>query len=603
MGEASAFLEALDRGIVLGDGAIGTNLLPLRSKYKTCVEHLNLTEPYKVLQLHRDYVSAGSRLIETNTYGANILHLDKYGIADDQGSIIRSGVNLARRVAGKRVFVAGCVGPLPLISGEPLTESDIQLLFTGQIELLVENKVDVLLFETFVDLNQLTAAVSIARSITDIPIIAQMAFEVSRKTVNGDLPVDFMAQCSSAGADVIGVNCGAGVASVVNAIEKISRYDVRMSAYMNAGFAEQNGNARIYVAPVEYLVENALRLVSMGVRLIGGCCGTTPDTIAQLSEALKSRKGRGKKREGEAVPAVVQQPAGGSEKPGFQPDTPRGVFVELNPPNRFDMSGITDQVGKIRQIPAVKGVTLTDNPMSSIRLDVLATACFIQTLGLPVVLNVTGRDRNRIALQSLLMSAHVQGIRHLMCLTGDPIRMYHETNTSGVFDLTATGLVKLAADFNAGKRMYGEKTSFTIGVALNPNARSVRGQVDKLRRKIDAGAHFALTQPIFHRESFELFQDALEEGDVKLPVYYGVMPLTSLRIARYLHNEVPGIQLPREVLQKLARYSDPRDQEAAGIEMTASLVDSLKSSVHGLYMTASFNKVDTLIPMLEGLWT
>jgi len=593
------FLQEISDNVIIADGAIGTNLLAYKSKYKTCVEHLNLTEPYKVMQLHKDYITAGARLIKTNTFAANLLNLDRYGLADYQSSIIRAGVNLARRVSGDDVFVAGTVGPLPLINGEPLSESDIQLIFTAQIEYLVEYSVDVLLFETFVNLNQLKSGIHIARGITDIPIIAQMAFEMNGKTLCGDTPEEFLSRCTKAGADVIGANCGAGVASVINAIETMSGYGVPISAFMNAGFAERIDNRRVYIAPSNYLIKNALKLASLGVKLIGGCCGTTAETIAQFKSAIETEPLSSKvnKEKKKSIPVISFEDV--KENPVFEPDIPRGVIVELNPPKLFHMDKMLEKAETLKQAGA-KAITLTDNPMASVRIDVITAAGFLKKTGVPIVPHLTGRDRNRISLQSSVLGAHVLGIRHLLCVTGDPIREYHETNTTGVFDLTSTGLVQMVSDLNRGRRMAGDaNTEFTIGVALNPNVQSIRLQIDKLKRKIDAGAHFALTQPVFDINRFEILQNALHEGGINLPIYIGIMPITSYRIAEYLHNEVPGIQLPVEVLRTLAKYSDPADQQMAGVEIASSLIDKLVGDVHGIYITASFNRIETLLPILE----
>ena len=597
MAELKNFLEELNAQVILGDGAVGTNLLAYKLKYKTCVEHLNLTEPHRVMQLHKDYVTAGSRMIKTNTTGANPLNLDKYGLSDFQGSIIRAGVTLAKRVSGDTVYVAGTVGPLPMINGEPLSESNIHVLFTSQIEYLVENNVDLLLFETFVDLFQLVSAVRIARNIADLPIVAQLAFEMNGKTLSGDAPEEFVSQAGAAGADVIGTNCGAGVSAVSNVIKKIAPYNVPMSAFMNAGFAERIGNRKVYIAPSNYMISKALSLVAQGVRLIGGCCGTTPETISSFVSALKTET-TPKRRISPGV-KFQEQDTKEQRSPVHVPEIPKGILFELNPPKRFDMKRIIENAVSLHRA-GVKAVTLTDNPMASIRVDVLTVAGMIQHAGVPVVVHVTGRDRNRIALQSYLMGAHVLGIRSLLCTTGDPIRMYHETNTTGVFDLTSTGLVKMASDFNAGRRMYGElKTSFAIGVAVNPNARSILAQVEKLKRKVTAGAHFALTQPVFDLNRFGMLQNALKELEVNIPIYIGVMPITSFSLAEYLHNEVPGIQLPVDVLKQLAKYSRPEDQEKIGIDMTVELLEKLIPRVHGIYMTASFNKVETILPILE----
>ena len=377
MAKLKNFLEELNAQVILGDGAVGTNLLAYKSKYKTCVEHLNLTEPYRVMQLHKDYVNAGSRMIKTNTTGANPLYLDRYGLSDFQGSMIRAGVSLAKRVSEDTAYVAGAVGPLPMINGEPLSESDIQVLFTSQIEYLVENNVDLLFFETFVDLFQLVSAIRIARNITDLPIVAQLAFEMNGKTLSGDTPEEFVCQAGTAGADVIGTNCGAGVSAVYNVIEKIAPYNVPMSAFMNAGFAERIEDRKIYTAPSDYMISKALGLVAKGVRLIGGCCGTTPETISSFVSSLQTETIP--KRRISPKLEFPEQDTKEQSSAGHVPEIPKGILFELNPPKRFDMKRIIENSVSLHRA-GVKAITLTDNPMASVLMYVLTVA------GMPVSL-------------------------------------------------------------------------------------------------------------------------------------------------------------------------------------------------------------------------
>ncbi|MCE5248863.1 bifunctional homocysteine S-methyltransferase/methylenetetrahydrofolate reductase [bacterium] len=602
MGNQNTFLDEIRSTVLIGDGAIGTELFARGASLNTGVERLNLLAPDMVLELHKDYVAAGSRVIETNTFGANRLNLEKYGAGHEARDIIAAGVKLARKAAGKNIYVAGSVGPLPLIEGEPLSDSEQDSLFSDQITALQESGVDLLIFETFIDLNQLLRALALARSLTGIPIIAQMAFESGGRTASGDSAEQFLQSCIKAGADVVGANCGSGVQSVVDAIGTIAPFGIPMSAYMNAGFAERIEDRFIYIAPHDYLAKKAAELVHSGVRLVGGCCGTGPDTIRAIVKALSEGK--------YVVPAPIHveaRPATGIEalpEPAVSkiPAPPHGILVELDPPKRPDISALLKSAETLKKA-GVQAFTLADNPLASVRVDVLTAAgALMQKTGMPVIPHLTGRDRNRIGLQSTILGAHVLGIRSLLCVTGDPIRMYHETNTSGVFDVTSIGLVKLVSEFNSGQRLNEQgHTSFSIGVALNPNVRSIDGQIGKLRRKIDAGAHFVLTQPIFDIERLDTLQDALDKAHIHIPVYIGLMPLKSSGQADYLHFEVPGIYIPDTIRERLGRYTEPADQQTEGIAIARELVERMAPRVYGLYLISSMNRAEPLLPVIESI--
>ncbi|MBN1292654.1 MAG: bifunctional homocysteine S-methyltransferase/methylenetetrahydrofolate reductase [Candidatus Latescibacteria bacterium] len=599
MGKDKTFLEELYSTVLVGDGAIGTELFVRGAGFETGVERLNLIAPDIVLKLHRDYVSAGSRIIETNTFAANQLNLEKYNARKEIREIVAAGVKLAQKAARNNTYVAGSVGPLPPVDGEPLSKSEQTELFTEPVESLVEQGVDLLIFETFIDLEQLVSAILVARKITDKPIIAQMAFEPGGETSGGDSASEFVNRCIRAGANVVGANCGSGIVSVIDAIDHMGFLNYPMSAYMNAGFAELIESRQIYLAPADYIASKACELVRKGVRIVGGCCGTNPGTVKAIVEALNRQKLTGALEKTITPSVSVREQKIPVVKPSEIPKPPRGVFVELDPPKKPEIGTLITCAEELKEA-GVKAVTLADNPLASVRVDVLAVAGLLTQTGLPVIPHVTGRDRNRIALQSTIMGAHVLGIRSLLCVTGDPIRMHNETNTSGVFDVTSIGLVKLVSEFNSGQRLGGKgNTSFSIGVALNPNVRSIDGQIKKLQRKIEAGAHFALTQPVFDESRFDILQDALEKAHIKLPIYLGILPLMTARQADYLHFEVPGIYIPDKIRNKLHGLREPSDQRLAGIDAAIELVSKINPHVHGFYMITSFNKTENILPVIK----
>lgn len=611
MSSMHPLLEAVREGVVIGDGAIGTALFSRGAPLRTGVERLNLTEPGMVETLHRDYITAGSRVIETNTFGANAPMLARYGAENDVRRIILAGVEIARSASAGKAWVAGSAGPLPLVDGESLSASEQTAAFEEVIGALIDGGVDLIMFETFIDASQLALAVKTARGMTGMPIVAQMAFEPEGRLAGGERIERFAEPCIEAGADIIGANCGAGVPAVRNAVKNLVRFGAPVSAFMNAGFAERIEERIMFVAPDEYLASTAAELACMGARLIGGCCGTTPETIEAIAASLATppcsvtiASAPAVTLQREPHPSVTDRRASAPSEPETPPapEPPHGILVELDPPKSMDVTTVVE-AARILKVAGAGAVTLADNPLASVRVDVLAVAGIVRReTGIDIIPHLTGRDRNRIALQSFIMGAHVLGIRSLLCVTGDPVRMYNETNTSGVFDVTSIGLVKLATEFNEGRRTGdGAATSFSVGVALNPNVRNIQSQTGKLVRKIEAGAAYALTQPIFAEERLDALESSLEANGIDIPVFTGVMPLMSSRNAEFLHNEVPGISIPDEFRALLARYDNIADQRRAGIDIAVGLAEKAVARGFGLYLVTPRNKTEFVLPVIEAV--
>lgn len=600
MSKSKLFLDEIRERVLVGDGAMGTELFARGVTPEEGLERMNLLAPDMVTRLHRDYVAAGSCVIETNTFGANLPHLASYGVESQEEvrRIIIAGASLARAAATGDVYVAGSIGPLPSVEGVPLEPADQAALFAAQVSALLEGEVDLLVFESFTVLSELADAAAVARSMTDIPIITQVALGSECRTADGAGADEVVARCLGAGADVIGANCGYGVPSVVSAIKGFAPHGVPMSAYLNAGFPERVEGRLLYLASPNYLVSRALDLVRLGVRLVGGCCGVGPEVIRSIAQSVAGVEARHAPAQAPRI-RIHEHPTR-IEPPATCPGAGYPVLVELDPPKDLDIAPLI-AAARALQGTGATAITVADNPLASVRVDTLATAGMIQREAeVPVVPHLTGRDRNRLAIQSSIMGAHVLGIRSLLCVTGDPVRMCQEPNTSGVFDLTSVGLVKMVADFNAGARCArGGRTEFSIGVGLNPNVRTMSGQIDKLRRKVDAGAHFALTQPVFEEERLDLIQQAIEEAGIRIRVYLGVLPLTSARNAEFLHNEVPGILVPDEVRQRISRFEAAADQRAVGLEIAEELVHRLAPRVQGLYIICPRNRVESVLPLLS----
>lgn len=596
MNRQERFLQELDERVLIGDGAVGTALFAMGVEPETGVERMNLLAPEMVLQLHRDYVAAGSRIIETNTFGANLPNLAKYGVESEEEAtkVVTEGARLARLAAGPDVYVAGSVGPLPYIEGEPISAQEQAAILTAQITALLDGGVDVLILESFPSLDDLAAAVTIARSLSSVPIVAQASFGREGKTADGATAETVAARCLEAGADVVGANCGYGILAVTKAAERMVNCAGRVSAYMNAGFPERVEGRLLYLPHEDYIVHAARNLAENGVRLIGGCCGTDPGIIRLIAQSLRELR----------PPAHLRIRSSVCEPARIAPPAPESPFVlgktlvELDPPRTLDVSPLIEAARAVRNAGA-SAVTIADNPLSSVRMDSITVAGILQReCGLPAIPHMTGRDRNKLGLQSAIMGAHALGIRSILCITGDPVRMCQEPNTSGVFDLTSVGLVKMLDEFNHGHRLSSNcRTSLLIGVAVNPNVRTLSGQVDKLKRKMDAGAHFALTQPIFDESRLELL-DAAAQAGLDIPIYVGIMPLPSAAAAEFLHNEVPGISIPDKIRARISSYDNPADQRAAGLEIATELLSRISKRTDRFYFVCPRNKVDLVVPLV-----
>lgn len=598
--KAKLFLELVRNEILAGDGAIGTELIKRSGGHTGTIESLNLDAPVLVKRLHEDYIAAGSRVIETNSFGANRINLAFHRLENKMPDINRASVLLAREAAGDSdVFIAGSVGPIREIhepDGEGVSLSDKQKALTEQALLLAEYGADILVLETFIDIDELTQFIRAIRASSDIPVIAQMSFEENGRTPQGDDGASVARALIEAGADVVGANCGGGVPAVMKAVSAMLGAGRPVSAFINAGFGEQLEGRQVFTAGDSYLAERAAQLAGMGVRLIGGCCGTTPDTIRMISARLRSGM----------QPGVIRlKPAAAPEKKISVPEppaVPRGILVELDPPKDLNMDKIRSCAADLANA-GVRYITLADNPLASVRIDNIAVAgILMRESGVMPIPHMTGRDRNRIALQSSMMAAHCTGIRHLLCVTGDPVRMYHEANTSGVFDVNSVTLVKMATEFNLGQRLNLEnRTSFAIGVAFNPNVRNLEGQMNKLLRKIEAGAHFVLTQPVYTAERLEAVLESFSLYHVDIPLFCGIMPLTSAKNAEYLHNEVPGIVIPDRFRETLNSLPQLDDQKKAARELSIEMVGSCLKLNRLFYLITPRNDASFILPLVDFL--
>jgi homocysteine S-methyltransferase len=599
------FRERLKDGVIVCDGAMGT-LLELYGYDEIPPEIHNVKNPDIVERAHREYILAGAEIIETNTFSANRMRLEAYHLADKLNEINRSAVEIAKRAAGESVYVAGAVGPTGRLL-EPLGKTkiaDIRKVFKEQIEILVKGGVDLLIFETFLDLNELDAAIDAAKEISpDIPIIAQKTFSEDGAILATDFPVEVVRHIKSKGVDVVGSNCTVGPQRMYGIIKSIYSEDVILSAQPAAGIPTLVDGRSIYHATPEYLATYAKQLVEAGVTVIGACCGSTPSHIKAIAEAVRGMKI-------ERKPAAVKKKVTVGEEPTEEKLRIRSEFskkigkrfittLELDIPRGLDISSVIEGARFCKE-NGFDAVHITDGARARIRMSSFAISHIIQRdVGIEAVTHVTTRDRNMIGLQAELLGAHALGLRNILVITGDPAKIGDLPQAKSVFDVDSAGLVKIVKNMNCGRdsvgNPIGESTSFLIACAANPSADKFEYEIERLERKVESGAEVIITQPVYETGTFEKFLKAVEHMHV--PIVVGVLPLRSYKHAEFLHHEIPGIFIPENIREKMFRAGENAAQ--VGMEISAELLHEIRSLVAGAYLLPPFKKYDVAVKVLE----
>jgi len=601
--------ELLDDGRVhVLDGAMGTMLYGKGFFLNVCYDELNLKQPKLVQEVHEAYVRAGAELIETNTFGANPKKLASYGLADDTEKINTAAARLARAAAGDRVSVLGAVGPLGVRIEPfgPTSREEAFTLFRRQVDGLLAGGVDGFILETFSDLDEIHAALRAVRSACDLPVITQMTIGTDGLTHYGTDPETFAKQLAEWGADVIGVNCSVGPAGVLDAVERmVKATDRPISAVPNAGLPKDVGDRKIYLASPEYMASYARRMIEAGARLVGGCCGTTPEHIKKIRDYIASVVPRHPtvvvSRAAVAAPAgVAAVPL--AERSNWGRRLACGEFVtsvEIVPPKGVDPTPMLEQCRALKAA-GVAAVNVPDGPRAQSRMGVLPSAILIQRdVGIETVIHYCCRDRNLLGMLSDILGAHAAGLRNILIITGDPPKMGPYPEATAVFDIDSIGLTNLVYRLNhgldPGSNPIGAPTRWVIGVGVNPGAIDLDRELSRFAWKVDAGAEFAVTQPVFDVRQLELFLQRVEQ--FKIPVVAGIWPLLSLRNAEFLANEVPGVSVPEEVLARMRKASD-RGKEAAlaeGVAIAREMFRQVKGAVQGVQVSAPFGRVEVAL--------
>jgi len=605
--------QLLDDGRVhVLDGAMGTMLYGKGFLLNVCYDELNLKQPKLVQEVHEAYVRAGAELIETNTFGANPKKLASYGLADDTEKINTAAARLARAAAGDRVSVLGAVGPLGVRIEPfgPTSREEAFTFFRRQVDGLLAGGVDGFILETFSDLDEIHAALRAVRSACDLPVISQMTVGTDGLTHYGTDPETFAKRLTEWGADVIGVNCSVGPAGVLEAVEKIVKATDRpISAVPNAGLPKDVGDRQIYLASPEYMASYARRMIEAGARFVGGCCGTTPEHIKKMRDYIASVVPR---HPTVVVPrSAVTTPAGVeavslAERSGWGAKLACGEFVtsvEIVPPKGVDPTPMLEQCRALRAA-GVAAVNVPDGPRAQSRMGVLPSAILIQRdVGIETVIHYCCRDRNLLGMLSDILGAHAAGLRNILIITGDPPKMGPYPEATAVFDIDSIGLTNLVYRLNhgldPGSNPIGAPTRWVIGVGVNPGALDLDRELSRFAWKVDAGAEFAVTQPVFDVRQLELFLERVEQ--FKIPVVAGIWPLLSLRNAEFLANEVPGVSVPEEVLARMRKASD-RGKEAAlaeGVAIARDMFGQVKGAVQGVQVSAPFGRVEVALEVFK----
>jgi homocysteine S-methyltransferase len=590
------------------DGAMGTMLYSKGFLLNVCYDELNLKQPKLVQEVHEAYVRAGAEILETNTFGANPLKLKSFGLADETEQINQAAARLARAAAAGRASVVGAIGPLG-VRIEPfgaLARDEACALFSRQVKGLLAGGVDGFILETFSDVEELHAALRAVQSLSDLPVIAQMTIGDDGLTHYGTGPETFARQLTEWGADVIGVNCSVGPAGVLEAVEKMVKVTDRpISGVPNAGLPRDVGDRKIYLASPEYMASYARRMIEAGARLVGGCCGTTPEHIKKIRDYVASVVPRHQ-------PAVVSRdtiatPAGVAEVPlaarsSWGAKLARGELVtsvEIVPPKGVDATPMLAQCRALKAA-GVDAVNVPDGPRAQSRMGVLPSAILIQReVGIETVIHYCCRDRNLLGMLSDILGAHAAGLRNILIITGDPPKMGPYPEATAVFDIDSIGLTNLVFRLNhgldPGNNPIGAPTQWAIGVGVNPGAVDLDRELSRFAWKVDAGAEFAVTQPVFDPQQLAAFLKRVEQ--FKIPIVAGIWPLLSLRNAEFLANEVPGVSVPDAVLARM-RQAQEKGKEAAlaeGVKIAREMFQQVKGGVQGVQVSAPFGRVEVAL--------
>lgn len=600
------------------DGAVGTRLYDKGIYINRSYDELNLTAPDLVREVHREYVNAGADIIETNSFGATRHKLRQYGLEEKLREINIAAARLAREVAGSDVLVAGAIGPLGIRIEPfgPTSFDEAKDLFKEQAEALLEGGVDLFILETFSELPVIEQAIRAVREIGDIPVIAQMTIQMDGNTSFGTTPEVFTARLDELGADVIGLNCGMGPNHILSALEKMRSITSRpLSAQPNAGLPRDVQGRQFYMGSPEYMATFAKRFVQAGARFVGGCCGTTPTHIKLIADSVRSISPRARRqsvRPGAAKVTEIKPPdvsvVDPLERSKWSRKIALGEFVtsvEVLPPKGCDPTATLESIRLLKDA-GVDAVNIPDGPRAQTRMSAQATAVLVEKeVGIEAVLHYCCRDRNLLGMMSDLLGAAALGIRNLLLITGDPPKMGPYPDATAVFDIDSIGLTNMVNKLNhgldIGNNPIGKPTAFSIGVGVNPGAVNLDEEIRRFEWKVEAGAEYAITQPVFDTGQLRSFLDRI--GHTRIPIIAGIWPLVSFRNAEFLHNEVPGVNVTQQIMDRMRRASEKGREFAReeGIAIARESLLEVRDLIAGVQVSAPFGNVKYALQVFEVL--
>jgi len=605
-----------DSHVYLFDGAMGTMLYSRGYFINKCYDELNVRDPQVVEAIHREYVRAGAEILETNTYGANRIKLQQFGLREELEAINTRGAELARKAAGDGVYVAGAIGPLG-IRLEPYgpTSNDEALdIFKEQAMALLNGGVDLFVLETFSNISEMEQAISAIRAICSVPIISQMTIGTDGLTVYGDTPAVIGQRLERAGADVIGFNCSVGPDVMLDVVEELAKVTARkISCQPNAGLPKDVGGRQFYMASPEYMSKYAKRLIHKGVKFLGGCCGTTPEHVKMMADAVRPLSPRRQFVVLERDVAEKQQDKGREPLPmasrsSWGRKIAAGEFVttiEIVPPKGPNPSAMLESVRAIKAA-GVDAVNVPDGPRAQNRMGAVAVAILLkQQVGIEPVLHYCCRDRNLLGMHSDLLGCAALGVHNLLLITGDPPKMGPYPDATAVFDIDSIGLTNMVRLMNHGLDLggnpFGEPTSFTIGVGVNPGHLDLDYELGRLDWKVKAGAEYAITQPVFDVAQLEVFLRRIES--FHLPIVAGIWPLLSYRNAQFMNNEVPGVSVPDDVMERMRIASEKSREHGLqeGVLIARETLEHIRKQVAGVQVSAALGRADLALNVFDGL--
>ncbi|MEW4023642.1 bifunctional homocysteine S-methyltransferase/methylenetetrahydrofolate reductase [Bacillus sp. YAF8] len=588
-------LQDLEERILIGDGAMGTLLYSYG--IDRCFEELNVSKPDEIKRIHKAYVEAGADIIQTNTYGANFIKLSRYGLEDETKKINQEAVKIAR-ASSDGAYVLGTMGGIRTFNKNAYSLEEIKRSFREQLYLLLHEEPDGLLLETYYDLEEAREVLKIARKETELPIMLNVSMHEQGVLQDGTPLREALRSIADLGADITGINCRLGPYHMIEALTEVPIFrDAYLSVYPNSSLPSLEEGRLVYDTDDAYFRESAVQFRTQGARIIGGCCGTTPNHIRAMAEAVRglspvTDKEVKIRREEEVISVRDERTEPGLNEIAAQK---RSIIVELDPPKKLNFDKFLQAAAELKET-GIKALTLADNSLATPRISNAACGSLLkERLDIRSLVHITCRDRNIIGLQSHLMGLDTLGLTDILAITGDPSKIGDFPGATSVYDLTSFDLIRLIKQFNEGISLsgkpLGKKTNFSVAGAFNPNVRHLDKAVKRLEKKIECGADYFVSQPVYSEQ--QLIDIHHETKHLKTPVYIGIMPLTSSRNAEFIHHEIPGIKLSDSIREKMALAGeDKRKQKAEGLAIAKSLLDTACELFNGIYLITPFLRSD-----------